>query len=209
MREPFALPSDGQEASGCRAARALGDRGVWVQRPGWATRPGHFVSFIALNAGGSRQNCLLSAQQVFSPFADDDALQVQGGLDVMPLDAQGGKAIAPRLTLSMAAGGVLRSDQRPERASFGVQLAVVDAAGMALLRQPALVKKFNAQIPWLRTQKDLLLANARGPFHLLTSDNLGTQPHRGALPKVLLSLPTLPVGFEYELQSSGKCSTPS
>lgn len=204
VRKPFALPTDVQEASDYRAAQAHGDSGVWVQRPGWATRPGHFVSFIALDAGGARQICLLSAQHVFSPFADGDALQVQGGLNVMPLDAQGGKAGAPRLALSVAAGGVLRADQRPDRPSFDVQLAAVDPAGMALLRQHAPLKKFNAQLPWLRSPSELLQANQHGPFHLLTPDNHGTQPHRGALPMALLSLPTSPVGFEYELQSGGQ-----
>lgn len=204
VRKPFALPTDVQEATDYHQARAHGDSGVWVQRPGWIAKPGHFAALVALDSGGTRRTCLLSAQHVFSPFADGDALRVEGGLDVQPLDAAGAPAAAARLAVGLAAGGLLRGDERPDRPSFDVQLAEVDAAALARVRAIVPLRRLAPGQPWLRTLAELLKADQDGWFHLLTPDNHPGAPGRGALRMTLLSLPTAPVSFAYDLRSGGQ-----
>ena len=199
LRQPFALPTDVQDAAEHHGATAHTDSAVWAQRDGWPSANGSFAALVTLRHAAGAQTCVLSAQHVLTPFPDGGALQIRAGLPVSPLDASGSQVDAPRLGTSLPIGGLLRDDERPDRPSFDVQLAALDPAGDTLLRQRTPLRGLNAAQPWVRRFEDLMLLDRDGWFHLLTPDNHATSPGRGAIRMTLAHMPPTPVGLDYDM----------
>jgi hypothetical protein len=207
VRRPYALPTDVQDAADYHGATAHSDSAVWVKNGDWPLVDGSFACLVRLCAAGAEQTCVMSAQHVLTPFADGDSLQVAGGLPLLPRDAQGNKASSPRLGVSLPYGGVLRGDERPDRPSFDVQLAALDDAAGAAVRLRAALRRLNAAQPWVHGTAELLALDKGGWFHLLTPDNHGSAPGRGAVRLTLGAMPPSAVGIEYKLAGDPKAVT--
>lgn len=188
-RQPFALPTDVQDASGYAGATAHTAHGVWTRRPGFAAEDGSFACLVDLATDEGSLTCLLGAMHVFTPNPDG-TLQVQPGHVVMPLTATGKALGNTPLAEGLPWGGVLRDDENADAPSFDVQLAVVDDAAQAMARERVPLRNLNVQRPFVSSLQDLLaLLGEPGGFFLLTPDNHPQQPARGEVPLSLAAMP--------------------
>lgn len=198
-RKPYALPTDVQDAALYHGAGAHSDSAVWVKNGAWPPANGSFTCLVKLSHDGGEQTCILSAQHVLTPFADGESLQVAGGLSLLPLDGSGKQAVSPRLGISLSYGGILRGDERHDRPSFDVQLAAIDDENDIAVRQRTALRRLHDAQPWVRSITELLALDKDGWFHLITPDNHGSKPGRGAIRLTLGAMPTKPVGIPYQL----------
>lgn len=198
-RKPYALPTDVQDAADYHGAKAHSDSAVWVKNGAWPPANGSFTCLVKVSHDSGGQICVLSAQHVLTPFADGDSLQIADGLSLLPLDGSGKQVASPRLGISLPYGGVLRGDERPDRPSFDVQLAAIDDENDKAVRQRAWLRRFHVAQPWIRSMAELLAVDKDGWFHLLTPDNHGSEPGRGAIRLTLGAMPTSPVGIPYRM----------
>lgn len=139
-RKPFALATDVQHESAFFGARAHGVGGIWLEPQGAQRANGAIACAVEVRDAAGSERCLLSAQHVFSPEPDVDALRVAGGLEVLPLDGGGSPLNAPVIALTRPWGGVLRGEEDPELPSFDVQLARLEntAAASRIVGAPRL-----------------------------------------------------------------------
>lgn len=199
QRLPFALPTDVQEASDFSAVRVHGPGAVWLQPPGLAVAAvGAVCCALRFQAQGyAAQLCLLSAEHVFSPRLDVEALAPDEGLGVAPLDAAGRPRTQPVLARSMAVAGVLRPEEDPDEPSLDVQLAHIDdlAAARALLGG----LRLNADEPWVRSADRLWELGQRRWFYLRVPDNHGSVV-RGPLQARFEGLLAQPLAIDYPVR---------
>ena len=200
-REPFAIPTDVQDASTYHRALAQVDGAVWTDRSGWVAEPGHFAAMVNLLHVGGRNLCLLGAQHVFTPFADGSTMRIEDGLTVRPLDTSGRLAQSPRLAVSLPVGGLLRDDERPDRPSFDVQLARIPPESEAEVRLRTPLRGISQIDPWVRSMEEALQLDAIGWFYLITPDNHYRALRRGQLRLTLGSMPPQPFPIAYKFRS--------
>lgn len=196
-RRLFAVGTDVQAASEFSHVRAHAASGVWAHNAPYPPANGSFACLVRLDTTSRSDLCLLSALHVFTPFPDGESLQVTGGLDVLPLGAAGTQEAAPLLSVTLPVGGVLRSDQREERPSFDVQLALVDPA--AGIGSRVALRRFHPQRPFVRSMQELLLLDKSKWFHLLPPANNVNGPGRGPLRMTLATFPprALPIAYQF------------
>lgn len=202
QRLPFALRTDVQHEAGFSGARARGTASVWLRPPGLDWEQGSAACAVRLDSDDGSQLCLLSAQHVFSPAADVDLLQVQGGLQARPLNAAGKPQPQPLVATSLPWGGLLRGDEDPLHPSFDVQLARIDDRSAA--RKVLGGRRLNAAEPWVTTLERLWALGAAGDFHLLVPADNGPPFGRGPLAAQLDAPFTLPFAMRYRVRRGGK-----
>jgi hypothetical protein len=205
-RKLFAVAVDVQDVGEYAQAEAHAASGIWTRNPPWAPSPGSFACLVSLVTGPNSAACVLSAQHVLNPYPDAHSLQIKSGRPVLPLDREGGLAAAPILAVTLPVGGVLRGDERPDRPSFDVQLAQLDAAG--LLRESAALRNFHPERPFVRSMGELLRLDQANWFHLLTPDNHANGP-RGAVRLTLQAMPpaSTPFPIPYHFSEGGQAVT--
>ena len=195
QRMPFALPTDVQDASEFHAARAHAQSAVSVKNGNLPAANGSFACVVNLTYGAGQQLCLLSAQHVLTPFAEDGAAVLAEDLVVMPLDSTGSPQAHPVLALSLPFGGELRNDERPDRPSFDLQLARIE--DLSAVRQRTAVVRLNAGMPWARNLLELMELDKVGWFYLLPPDNHHETPGRGSVRLTVSAMPPSTVGLQY------------
>lgn len=201
QRLPFAVPTDVQEMAGFSGARAHGPGSVWVQPSEGSWEHGAAACAVRLDSDEGSQVCLLSAQHVFTPSAQVDGLEVQGGLHAWPLDAEGQQLGSPMVATSLPVGGVLRGDENPYRPSLDVQLARIENEDAA--RSIVGARRLDPAEPWVRTPRRLAELAAIRWFHLLVPDNNGPAA-RGPLQAQLDTCMALPYALDYPLRRGGQ-----
>lgn len=170
-RKPFALATDVQQETAFFGARAHGDGGVWLKPEGLRLAVGAIACAAEVRHAAGSERCLLSAQHVFSPEPDVDALAVAGNLGVRPLDDLGKPLNAPVIALTQPWGGVLRGEEDPELPSFDVQLALLDRQEVALARGIVGAPRLSATEPFVASYKRLIQFDAAGSLQLAVPQN--------------------------------------
>lgn len=206
-RKLFAVPTDVQDAAEFATATAHSDSGVWVRRSSWPYSPGSFACLVVLSQGERSDACLLSAQHVFTPYADAGATKIDADWPVFARAENGSAASSQVLAKTLPYGGILRDD-RDGRLSFDVQLAEPDQAVIPRIA----LRNFHPERPWVTSMKELLAldAQAANAFLLLTPDN-HPKP-RGEIPLSLSHMPDddevlTVVPIRYKLSRNGAATT--
>ncbi|PWT70878.1 MAG: hypothetical protein C5B46_09090 [Proteobacteria bacterium] len=197
-RKPFAVATDVQPETGFFGTRPHGDGGIWLDPPDLPWTIGAIACAVEVRRPTGSESCLMSAQHVFTPEPDVDALRVSDGLRVMPLDTSGARISAPTVARTRPLGGLMRGEEDPKLPSFDVQLARLEdlASARRIVGAPSL----SATEPWISSFERLVQLNEEHWLQLIVPQNHPGVPSRSPLRARIETLLPLAYAIQYDVR---------